>query len=528
MQEEIPVSHWADHTANELIEKHANKTKFTCASGISPSGVVHIGNFREAITVDLVTRALKDAGKEVRFLYSWDDYDALRKIPQNIPQEGLDKHLRKPLALIPDPFGTEKSYAGHFEKQFEKEIATLGLKPDFIYQNERYQTPYYWEGIKTALENEPQIREILNKHRTEPLPDNWSSVSIFCKDCGKDTTVLKEYQKPTTLLYTCKACKKDFKLDFKQEGGVKLLWRVDWPMRWAKENVDFEPGGKDHSSEGGSFDTGKLIINSVWKKEAPHYLQYDFVIAKGRGAKLSSSSGNLITISEALEVYEPQIIRWIFACRRPNTDFSIAFDLDVLKAYDDFDRTERIAFKKEEAEDKKYFYEKRIYELSLIEHKYDFSKMPAQYPFRHLCNVVQIYEGDFNKVHDYYKDSIHTEADKKRLQTRAHCAWNWVKDYAPDEFRFSLRETPSTVKSVYFAAIAEVIQLLSKPETKKLDEEALSKELWQIMKKNNIEPKLFFQEAYTILINKKSGPKLAPFLKIIGFEKAIELLTPSL
>lgn len=73
-----------------------------------------------------------------------------------------------------------------------------------------------------------------------------------------------------------------------------------------------------------------------------------------------------------------------------------------------------------------------------------------------------------------------------------------------------------------------MIQLLSKPETKKLDEEALSKELWQIMKKNNIEPKLFFQEAYTILINKKSGPKLAPFLKIIGFEKAIELLRPSL
>src|SRR5688572_30036054 len=82
--EEIPTTHWADKTAEELIEKHPGKATFVCASGISPSGVVHIGNFREAITVDFVVRALKDRDKKVRFLYSWDDYDALRKVPANL------------------------------------------------------------------------------------------------------------------------------------------------------------------------------------------------------------------------------------------------------------------------------------------------------------------------------------------------------------------------------------------------------------------------------------------------------------
>src|SRR5437868_10393535 len=52
-----------------------------------------------------------------------------------------------------------------------------------------------------------------------------------------------------------------------KEPGAKLLWRVDWPMRWAFEGVDYEPGGKDHSSMGGSFDTGSEIVRQVWKRE---------------------------------------------------------------------------------------------------------------------------------------------------------------------------------------------------------------------------------------------------------------------
>src|SRR5262245_39750376 len=109
--EEIPTVHWADHAAQELIEKHEKKPVLVCASGISPSGVVHIGNFREVITVAFVVKALESRGRKVRFIYSWDDYDAFRKVPANLPnKEMLEKELRKPLARIPDPFGKESSY----------------------------------------------------------------------------------------------------------------------------------------------------------------------------------------------------------------------------------------------------------------------------------------------------------------------------------------------------------------------------------------------------------------------------------
>jgi len=524
--EEIPTIHWADHVSEELIRKHPEKNKLVCASGISPSGVVHIGNFREAITVDFVVRALLDRNKEVRFLYSWDDYDAFRKVPVNLPQqEMLKKHLRKPISEVPDPFGQYPSYAAHFEKRFEAEINQLGIKPDYIYQNEPYRSGKYIQGIKDALVKEKQIIDILNKSRTEPLPENWTCLSIFCKECSKDTTELTRREAETVFTYFCKSCKKEQTVDMAKEGGVKLLWRVDWPMRWAHEGVDFEPGGKDHSSQGGSYDTGVEIVKEVWHREAPTYVQYDFVIAKGAGAKLSSSSGNLLTLGETLEIYEPAIIRWIFASRKPNLDFAIAFDLDVIKTYDDFDRCERFAYGVEEGEEKKVRYEKRIYEFSCIERAFprDYSHPSAQFPFRHLCNILQIHQGDLEKAKEFYQSQIKTPQDESRFYTRAKRAWKWITEFAPEEFKFTLQTAPNH-RPQFAQPIKELVQLLKGDGVANWTEETLASKTFEIMKRNQVEPKAFFQDIYRVLVNKPNGPKLASFLLAIGPRRSAEIL----
>ena len=66
-------------------------------------------------------------------------------------------------------------------------------------------------------------------------------------------------------------------------------------MRWSVEGVDFEPAGKDHHSEGGSFSTSKGIARKVYDHEPPVTFQYDFLSIKGRGGKISSSSGEVIS-----------------------------------------------------------------------------------------------------------------------------------------------------------------------------------------------------------------------------------------
>ncbi len=35
-------------------------------------------------------------------------------------------------------------------------------------------------------------------------------------------------------------------------------------MRWAHFKVDFEPAGKDHLAAGGSYDTGREIVEKIF------------------------------------------------------------------------------------------------------------------------------------------------------------------------------------------------------------------------------------------------------------------------
>lgn len=77
--------HWATKAAENLIRKYPRKKVYTLAAGISPSGTVHIGNFRDLITGEAVARELESKGKKARFIFSWDDYDRFRKVPKNIP-----------------------------------------------------------------------------------------------------------------------------------------------------------------------------------------------------------------------------------------------------------------------------------------------------------------------------------------------------------------------------------------------------------------------------------------------------------
>jgi lysyl-tRNA synthetase class I len=170
-------------------------------------------------------------------------------------------------------------------------------------------------------------------------------------------------------------------------------------MRWAYEKVDFEPAGKDHHSQGGSFDTSKHVVEEVYGRKPPVTFRYDFIGIKGSPGKMSSSKGKVVDLYDLLRVYQPEIVRYLFAGTRPNTEFVISFDLDVIKIYEDYDRTERIYWGVEKAKNEAIrALECRIYELSQVDKVPD--EMPYQIPFRHLCNLLQIHLGDVERFAD--------------------------------------------------------------------------------------------------------------------------------
>jgi lysyl-tRNA synthetase, class I len=520
----LELIHWADFTAERIIKQIGDKESYVVASGITPSGTVHFGNFREVITVDFVARALRARGKNVRFIFSWDDYDTFRKIPLNMPkQDELKSFLFQPIVDTPDPYGEHDSYAAHHEHNFEQQLDKVGISVEPLYQARKYREGTYRAGIKKALDNRDSIATILNQFRKEPLTDSWWPVSVYCEKCNTDNQIKDKKWNGQALHYSCEACGHSGKEDADSSTRLKLPWRIDWPMRWAHEKVDFEPGGKDHSSKGGSYDTAKDIVK-LYDWQAPAYLQYDFVSIKGGGGKMSSSSGELVTINDVLKVYEPEIVRWIFASYKSNVDFAVSFDLDVIKSYEDFDRQERLAYGVDEGNEKKVKMAKRVFELCQLTERPEV--MPFQPSFRHLTNVLQINDGNILAAREYYKDQIKNERDERRFSQRANCALFWLKTYAPEDFKFAVNQKAPSVdmnekQKSFFSNLA---QALETEWPKWNDDKDLHERMYEIMHAQELKPNEVFPLCYELLISKEKGPKLAGFIRTLGQERVLNIL----
>jgi lysyl-tRNA synthetase class 1 len=336
-------------------------------------------------------------------------------------------------------------------------------------------------------------------------------VELRCHDCGETTTV-----------------------DLREGGDVKLPWRVDWPMRWSFEHVCFEPGGKDHSSAGGSFDTAKQIVAKVYDWVAPEYVAYDFVRIKGAGGKISSSAGGAVTVADCLRVYEPEMLRWIFASQRPNSEFQISFDLDVVKLYEDYDRAVATAHQPDEGgkKDKKRQIVRRTIELSSVEStQIRPGEEPVRVPsFRPMSLILQIYDGDVERAIAHYESigEISNEAERARFRVRAGCVWRWILDFAPDEFRYRIRETPSgsALEGEPRRVLARLVAILEADS--RISEAELVPHLRTLCDDTSLTPQDFYPYAYDLLIARSAGPKLTTLITTMGVERALPLLRAGL
>ena len=491
---------WADQIADSIIKEKKGKKIYVCASGITPSGTIHIGNFREVITTDLVVRVLKSKGKKVRFIYSWDDFDRFRKVPVNLPKEKqkeFESYIGINLSDIPSPFKKNESYAEHFEKEFENSLKKVGIKPNFIRQSVMNKKCKYAKLIRTAIDKKAVIIKILDKYRKEPLNKDWCPVNVYCEVCKKDSTKIVS-SKDYIIEYEC-ACGFKNRIDYRKKGIVKLKWRVDWPARWSYEEVSYEPGGIDHSVIGGSFMTAKEISKKVFNYNPPVYTFYEWVRLKG-GREFSSSAGNVVTLDEVEEVYEPEILRYLFVSTRPNKNFHISFDSEIIKIYEEFDVLEKKYY-----EGKANPQEKRIYELSNLKVQ---KKLPEKTGFRHLITLVQA-----------GKKTI-----KKQDVKRAEKVSRWIEKYAGDEFKFKVQEKINKDVSLSDKQKEALIELKKILEVKKLNKTDLFNEFYNICNSIGIKNNDFFQGAYNVILNKNRGPRLADLIFTVGREKIIKLL----
>ncbi len=515
--------HWADAIAEKLIELNPKKKKFVLAAGISPSGTVHIGNFRDVITIDLVGKALREKKKNVELVFSWDEFDRLRKIPGNIPPS-FSKYLGMPLAEIPDPGDCHDSYARHFEVPFEEALPQFGIEIRFVRQAEMYGKNKYYEGIKTAMQKRREIAEILAKFKTQGMTgeemENYYPLQVYCSKCRSSlNTKIIGYDDNNKVTYKCK-CGQEEEVDISKKNVGKLDWKVDWAMRWKYEDVSFEPGGEDHASPGGSYDVSSVISKEIFEFNPPLFQGYGFVGVEG-AFKMSSSKGTGISPSDLLEIYEPELLRWIFTRVRPLKPITLFFDSQIIRQYDEFDR------KVEE------YYGKKLSEGDMKEIEFSKTGKPLlkiRTPFRQIVSFGQIVQGNFEELKKMY-DMLKEKYDEKMLKERLEKSQAWLEKFVP-ELRLIVREYFNTA---YFDKLSEEereqITKLADGMKKRMNTEKLTALVYEIPKKPGMSEeekkkaqRKFFSNVYQMLIDADTGPRLPTFLLALGKERVESLL----
>jgi lysyl-tRNA synthetase class 1 len=316
----------------------------------------------------------------------------------------------------------------------------------------------------------------------------------------------------------------------------KLAWKVDWPMRWAYEDVTFEPAGADHASPGSSFTVGADLVTEIFGGQMPVHFGYSFVGTSGR-SKMSGSAGGAPTPSDALEIFEAPLLRWLYARRRPEQSITLAFDQEVGRVYDEWD-----ALTKRVAEGTAEPASAAVYARSAGTAEGPLPVTPRPLPFRTLASVADITAGDQAQILRIVRDLTQPEpvASLNEVRPRLDCAQAWVAGYLPLAERTQVRERPDTGR---LAALTEeeraALKLLIEGMAADWSLEGLRTLLYGIPKLMRGLPitapptpelkagqRTWFILLYQLLIGKDTGPRLPTLLMALGQDRVRALLTP--
>lgn len=575
MAQSTETTDWVSRFADEVIEESERRAPgkpVVVASGLSPSGPIHLGNLREVMTPHLVADEIRRRGYQVRHLISWDDYDRYRKVPDGVP--GVDKtwseHIGKPLTSVPAPQGSaHPNWAEHFKAAMAASLTELGVEYDGISQTAQYTSGVYREQILHAMKHRADIDAVLAQYRTKPktgpkqsqkpldeaeleaaegsgaaAEDDGSSGSAgyfpykpYCGNCEKDLTTVTSYDDDTTeLTYTCSACGFSETVRLAEFNRGKLVWKVDWPMRWAYEGVVFEPSGVDHSSPGSSFQVGGQIVG-IFGGEQPIGPMYAFVGISGM-AKMSSSRGGVPTPADALQIMEPQLLRWLYARRRPNQSFKIAFDQEIQRLYDEWDKLDAKV-----ADGTALPADAAAHSRAVRTAAGELPRTPRPLPYRTLASVADITAGHADQalriLSELDPDQPLGSLDEAR--PRYDKAEAWINTHVPADQRTIVREEPDTelLKSLDDRGRESVRLLLDGladhwsldglthlvygvPKVQAgFSADATPKELPAEIKTAQ---RAFFALLYHLLVGRDTGPRLPTLLLAVGQERVRRLL----
>ena len=509
--------YWADKIAKEIISSKKYKP-YWVDDMKTPSGFAHIGSLRGPLIHSLIFRALKASTKEkVTFTFVFNDFDHADELPPEFKEE-LGKYMGFPLRKIPSPSKEFNSLGEFLSHDLKKSMEALGVEAEYLSSWDMYQEGKFDGVIREALDSAEKIQDIYEKiSGSKKREQRWLPFSPICENCGKVGTTKAFAWDGKEVSYKCEPAMVAWADGCGHEGKVspfggtgKLPWKVDWAAHWKVVGVTVEGAGKDHASAGGSYDIAMALCKDVFNYPQPFKLPYEFLLVGGK--KMSSSKGLGLKAHDLTKILPPELGRFLFSRwdYREQVEFNPEGTMAIPDLFDEYDRCWR-AFVDGDKD------LGRIFALAQI------SKVPVKKDvflprFREVSYLLSEGKEKLEEYFDGKKGTKLTSEEKSILDERIRYAKVWLEKFAPEEFRFVIKEevTKTALPSDFFARLIKLIESSKSPEE-------LEKKIYELIKESKIATKDSFTEIYKVLIGKTHGPKVA-WLIWENKEKALEVL----
>ncbi len=501
---------WPFIEAKRILDKVGHKTPqkgyILLETGYGPSGLPHIGTFGEVVRTNFVRLALKKLAPKipVRLLVVSDDFDAMRKVPDTIPNpEAYKKYHGVPLTSIPDPFNEEKSYGDYMNKRLNNFLHEFGFEYEFLSATKAYKDGLFNEYLTIAAEKFNELMQIMLPTLGEERQATYCPFLPVKQDTG-EMLIAFEFISIDPKNGTIKYKDKDGTVVEQSflNGGCKLQWKCDFGMRWAALDVDYEIYGKDHYPNEPIY---RKICETLGKEPPVNYFYELFLDSEGK--KISKSKGNGISVDDWAR-YSIHDSLSLFMYQKPKTAKKLYFEC-IPKATDEY-LNFLAKYKTSPSLDNPVFF---IHE----ENKLPKNEVIEELSFGMLLNLASACQAKDTDTMWKFVGQYSPQAKENKIYHKlVQGAVNYYHDFIKPNLSF--KDIDASDKKTLLA----ILDKLSVVDfTNSTD---IQNEIYQVAHTLEVDTKDLFQCFYQCILGATRGPRLGSFFFIYGKENSMQLI----
>ncbi len=508
------VISWVQDEADRLLKNLPSDVQTVrFQTGYGPSGLPHLGTFAEVVRTCFILKAIKHKAPHLNteLIAFSDDLDGLRSVPENVEGKAhLKQYMGVPLSAIPDPYGQFESYADYMNHQLQLFLDSFGFEYTFVSSTKTYQSGLFDPYLQKILEHYDQIKEVFTRQIAKDKREAWSPFFPICEACGKiyTTQVTKVDADSKLIHYQCTQDQWNpcgYEGVMPPVGGkLKVGWKIDWGMRWAALGIHYEMHGKDLLE---SVPVSAKVCQ-ILGKTPPLTYKYELFLDEA-GQKISKKIGNGISMTQWLS-YAPLGALLHFLLGNPNKPKKMGLPI-LPRLVDDFFRSTQDS----ETEFSALWFLKQFGRGD----KPIVPDAPPKLSYALLANVAESIGIQSADLLMNYVKRYDPQASPQFYQGLCQCVIQFVQEYQktlPAE-EVSLGD----IDTSWLQKIRDGLHEIDESDFQ--DGERLQSFLFAIGQEATADQKKWFEFLYSALLHKKSGPKLGPFLAVLGKAEAIKL-----